>query len=184
MHSVHPVIKLLAISGFFVAIAAQAAQAAPQCGQTAQLINARLSYMKDVAGYKAENHLPIEDIAQEEKVIDKALAEAESLGLNAASIKPFMVAQINAAKAIQYRYRADWLSQPETHWQPKPLDTVRTQIGELSSKTLKQVAEELKTCDKTAIADKSVFIKTIRQHNLHTADVDIIFSTFTQITLK
>ncbi|MDN0121958.1 chorismate mutase [Yersinia aleksiciae] len=181
MYPVHSLIKLLAISGFFVAISAQAA---PECGQTAQLINARLSYMKDVAGYKAANHLPVEDLTQEEKVLDKSLAEAASLGLDAASIKPFMVAQINAAKAIQYRYRAEWLSQPETHWQPTSLETVRTDIGELSSKTLKQIAEELKTCEKTAVADKDVFTKAIRQHNLQAADVDAIFSTFTQIKLK
>lgn len=181
MFSVHSLIRLLAVSGFFVA---SAAQATSECGQTAQLINARLSYMKDVAGDKAANHLPVEDIAQEEKVIDKTLAEAASLGLDTASIKPFMVAQINAAKAIQYRYRADWLSQPEPHWQPKSLETVRTDIGELSSKILKQIADELKTCEKTTIDDKNVFTKTIRQHNLQTADVDIIFSTFTQIKLK
>lgn len=54
--------------------------------------------MKDVAGYKAENHLPIEDRIQEEKVINSAMAQAESLGLNGESIKPLMVAQINAAK--------------------------------------------------------------------------------------
>ncbi|ATM85352.1 chorismate mutase [Yersinia enterocolitica] len=181
MSSIHSAIRLITVSGFFVAITAQAA---PQCGQTAQLINARLSYMKDVAGYKAQNHLPVEDVAQEEKVLDKALAEAASLGLDPVSIKPFMVAQINAAKAIQYRYRADWLSQPESDWQPKPLETVRTQIGELSSKTLKQIAEELKTCDKATFSDKNVFTNTIRQHHLQAADIDVIFTTFNLIKLK
>lgn len=44
--------KLIIASSFFLSLAVQA----QQCGQTAPLINERLSYMKDVAGYKAENH--------------------------------------------------------------------------------------------------------------------------------
>ncbi len=38
-----------------------------QYDQTARLVNERLAYMKDVAGYKAEQHLPIEDLTQEKK---------------------------------------------------------------------------------------------------------------------
>lgn len=176
----HPFIRFIAVSCFFISATAQA----QNCGQTAQLLNERLSYMKDVAGYKAAKHLPIEDLIQEDKVMDKSLAEAESLGLSGASIKPFMVAQINAAKAIQYRYRADWLSQPETHWQPKPLDEVRTHISELSSTILRQIAQELKSCQPAEMGDKALFIKTIHQHNLKEADVEIIFTTFNQIKLK
>ncbi len=172
--------KLIIASSFFLSLAVQA----QQCGQTAPLINERLSYMKDVVGYKAENHLPIEDRIQEEKVINSAMAQAESLGLNGESIKPLMVAQINAAKAIQYRYRADWLSQPEPGWQPKPLDDVRANIGELSTKILEQIAEELKTCKPAEMGDKAHFINTIRQHNLTSADVEAIFSTFNQVKLK
>lgn len=51
-----------------------------QYDQTARLINERLSYMKDVAGYKAEQHLPIEDLTQEKKVLDQSVSEAESFG--------------------------------------------------------------------------------------------------------
>ncbi len=88
--------------------------------QTARLVNERLSYMKDVAGYKAEQHLPIEDLAQEKKVLDQSISEAESFGLNSETVKPFIVTQMNVAKAIQYRYRADWLSSL------KPTGSLRT----------------------------------------------------------
>lgn len=64
----------------------------------AQLISQRLSYMKDVAKCKVEHNLPIEDLVQEGRVIEKAVAEAESLGLSGESIKPFMKAQMNAAR--------------------------------------------------------------------------------------
>ena len=44
-----------------------------QYDQTARLVNERLSYMKDVAGYKAEQHLPIEDLTQEKFSINRFL---------------------------------------------------------------------------------------------------------------
>ncbi|PPZ36046.1 gamma subclass chorismate mutase AroQ, partial [Escherichia coli] len=91
----------------------------------AQLIDQRLDYMKDVAGYKAENHLPIEDLPQERKVIEKSLVETESLGLEGESVRNFMIAQISVAKTIQYRYRADWLSVPEKNWKPRDLADIR-----------------------------------------------------------
>lgn len=85
-----------------------------QSADVASLINQRLSHMKDVAGYKAQHHLAIEDLPQEAKVLANSVAEAEKLGLDGESVKPFIQAQMDAAKAIQYRYRADWLSSPET----------------------------------------------------------------------
>jgi chorismate mutase len=180
MQPIHPLIRLIVVSSFFISVTAQA----QQCGQTAPLINARLGYMKDIAGYKAENHLPVEDRIQEEKVLNNAMTEAESLGLSGESIKPFMVAQINAAKAIQYRYRADWLSQPEKDWQPKPLDKVRPHIGVLSTQILEQIAKELKTCERAEMGNKEKFLNILRQHNLKDADVEALFSTFNQIKLK
>ncbi|HIH5645595.1 TPA: gamma subclass chorismate mutase AroQ, partial [Serratia marcescens] len=65
-----------------------------------ELVNQRLSLMKDVAGYKAQQHLPIEDLAQEAKVLASAQAEAGRLGLEPASVRPFIAAQMDAAKAI------------------------------------------------------------------------------------
>ena len=79
-----------------------------QYDQTARLVNERLSYMKDVAGYKAEQHLPIEDLTQEKKVLDQSLSEAESFGLNSETVKPFIVTQMML---------------------PRPFNTVIAQIG-------------------------------------------------------
>ncbi|MHC6185856.1 chorismate mutase [Acinetobacter sp. X9] len=117
---------------------------ASQYTQTARLVNERLAYMKDVAGYKAEQHLPIEDLTQEKKVLDQSLSEAESLGLNSETVKPFIVTQMNVAKAIQYRYRADWLSSPESNWKPQDLSEVRLKISSLNTELLKNIAYELK----------------------------------------
>lgn len=73
-------------------------------------INDRLSYMEDVALFKAVNHLPIEDSVREKKVIANAKTSAASKGLDPDSVEAFFEAQISVAKAIQYRYRADLLS--------------------------------------------------------------------------
>ncbi|WP_284085811.1 chorismate mutase [Acinetobacter pittii] len=115
-----------------------------QYDQTARLVNERLAYMKDVAGYKAGQHLPIEDLTQEKKVLDQSLSEAESFGLNSETVKPFIVSQMNVAKAIQYRYRADWLSSPESNWKPQDLAEVRLKISSLNTELLKSIADELK----------------------------------------
>lgn len=78
-------------------------------------ISARLSYMEDVVIFKINNKQPIEDVEREEFVLKSASESAEKLGLDKRSITGFYAAQISAAKAIQYRYRADLLHQQNMH---------------------------------------------------------------------
>ncbi|EMF02926.1 chorismate mutase [Serratia marcescens] len=134
-----------------------------------ELVNQRLSLMKDVAGYKAQQHLPIEDLAQEAKVLASAQAEAGRLGLEPASVRPFIAAQMDAAKAIQYRYRADWLASPGSGWQPRPLAQVRPQIAQLSSQILQRLAERLRAGPLDE-ADRAAFMASVDQVNLSDAD--------------
>lgn len=143
-------------------------------------INQRLSYMKDVAGVKAQRHLPIEDLAQESKVLATTQAEAAKLGPDPLSIKPFIVAQMDAAKAIQYRYRADWLTQAEIGWQPRALDEIRPDIAHLSREILQQVAQQLKT-GAISESERRAFINTIRQTNLSDADKQRLFNTLLMV---
>lgn len=142
MKSFQRTVQVVSILATFICVSSLAQ--AYQYDQTARLVNERLSYMKDVAGYKAEQHLPIEDLTQEKKVLDQSLSEAESLGLNSETVKPFIVTQMNVAKAIQYRYRADWLSSPESNWKPQDLAEVRLKISSLNTELLKNIAVELK----------------------------------------
>lgn len=134
-----------------------------------ELVNQRLSLMKDVAGYKAQQHLPIEDLAQEAKVLASAHAEAGRLGLEPASVRPFITAQMDAAKAIQYRYRADWLANPGSGWKPRPLAQVRPQIAQLSSQILQRLAERLRA-GPLGEADRAAFMASVDQVNLSDAD--------------
>ena len=72
---------------FFISFTASA----HQYKEIADLIEQRLSYMKYVARYKFEKHLPVEDRTQENKVILNSINKAEALGLDKKSIEPFMI---------------------------------------------------------------------------------------------
>lgn len=146
------------------------------------LINERLSYMKDVAGYKANNHLAIEDLPQEAKVLDSAVVQAEKLGLDGESVKPFIQAQMDAAKAIQYRYRADWLSVPVQDWQPEPLEQVRSKISVLSTAILTSISTELIAGGQ--FTDKSAFMSEFRQEHLKNSDKELLWESLRRITVK
>ena len=147
----------------------------------ASLINQRLSHMKDVAGYKAKNHLAIEDLQQEAKVLASSVAEAEKLGLDGESVKLFIQAQMDAAKAIQYRYRADWLAAQETGWQPAPLDQVRAKISALSTAILVGVSQTLS--HNKQFTDRAAFMKAVEQVNLKDGDKERLWQSLRQITL-
>lgn len=149
----------------------------------AALINDRLSLMKDVAGDKARRHLAIEDLAQERQVLEKSLADARAMGLDGASVAAFIQAQMDAAKAIQYRYRADWLSTPENDWSARPLAQVRKKIASLSQRILTQTAERLKTGQPLTDADKAQFIDTLNQKNLSDNDKQRLWQTLSQVKL-
>ena len=75
-----------------------------------QAIDERLAHMEDVALFKAQNQMPVEDIEREKIVLSDAKQLASSHGLDPDSMERFFIAQISAAKAIQYRYRAALLT--------------------------------------------------------------------------
>ncbi|WP_322976425.1 chorismate mutase [Acinetobacter pittii] len=156
---------------------------ASQYTQTARLVNERLSYMKDVAGYKAEQHLSIEDLTQEKKVLDQSLSEAESFGLNSETVKPFIVTQMNVAKAIQYRYRADWLSSPESNWKPQDLAEVRLKISSLNTELLKNIADELKKNNNKAPHGCS-YMWPVQHPQLKEGDKKALCMTLNKIKLR
>lgn len=135
----HPVVLFLSL----LCIAGSAfARPAPEVS-LASVMNQRMLLMKDVAGYKAAHHLPVEDLVREQKVLAAAQEEAAVAGVDPQSVTPFIQAQMDAAKAIQYRYLADWLSRPEPEWKPANLDDVRKQISQYDNVILKTISQQL-----------------------------------------
>ncbi|ECD0769160.1 chorismate mutase [Salmonella enterica] len=172
--------KMLVLVGLFFSTAALAVPT--QNEDVASLINQRLSYMKDVAGYKANNHLAIEDLPQEAKVLSGTVLEAEKLGLDGESVKFFIQVQMDAAKAIQYRYRADWLSIPEKGWQPESLEQVRKKISALNTNILTDISTKLAMDYR--FTDKTAFMKRLDQTHLKNSDKERLWNSLKQITLK
>ena len=108
-------------------------------------INKRLSHMEEVALFKAQNHLPIEDIEQEKIVIQRAIVSARDKGLDPDSIEDFFKAQISVAKAVQLRYRADLRSRPSSI-EPKDLQKeVRPCLLRLGDQIIQQMIMYIKT---------------------------------------
>jgi chorismate mutase len=142
-----------------------------------QLINERLGYMEDVALYKAENNLPVEDLARESIVIENAVLAAESAGLIGASIENFFVSQIDDAKAIQYRSLADWLSAPISREIPDLENDIRPKLTELGDRIVAELALFLDANGRIEEAQRESFHAQISVRNVSTADKDRLFNS-------
>lgn len=147
-----------------------------------ELVNARLACMKDVAAYKVQNGQNITDPAQEMRVLESAVADAVTLGLNGETVKPFIQAQMDVAKAIQHRYCADWLTEPERPQTTLPIDEVRASIAEVSFSLLVCIARKLKTDFRFTAAEKAIFIRAIQQEKVKHKDKELLWATLKTIS--
>ncbi|WP_017345632.1 chorismate mutase [Pantoea sp. A4] len=163
-----------------LAFSASSLAAPVTSSRLAELINQRLGYMQAVAADKARTHKAVEDLAQEQQVLARTAQRAVALGLDGESVKPFIQAQMDAAKAIQYRYRADWLAQPDTALPNLSLAEVREKISSLSDAVLAQTAELLK---QKSPPDKAQFLAHLQQTHLSTADKLHIWQALGEVRL-
>jgi chorismate mutase len=146
-----------------------------------ETINQRLDYMTDVALYKAQNQLAIENTKREVVVINSAKASAAKAGLDPARVERFFKAQISAAKAIQYRYRAELLTQPIERL---PLDLnaqIRPALIKLGNKIIEQMADYVKQQGGFKAEQRAVFLKIVNQDFLSKMDKDKLFEGLLRI---
>ncbi len=144
-------------------------------------INERLSYMEDVALFKKQQHIPIEDVEREKLVIDRAKKAAHNKGLDPNHIEDFFKAQIAVAKAIQFRYRADLLSLPSFE-KPKDLQgEVRPALLNLGDQTIKQMMQYIKTYGSFKPALFSEFDAAINIKYVTTSDKQLLFGTLLKV---
>ena len=147
-------------------------------------INERLSYMEDVALFKAKNHRPIEDIQREKIVIEKAKEFASQQGFAPEIIQDFFHAQISVAKAIQYRYRADLLSQPSSR-QPRALDKeVRPALIRLGNQIILQMAAYCKNHGKFQQTQFTEFNEAITVKYVAETDKQLLFKALLKVKIK
>lgn len=146
-----------------------------------ETINQRLSYMEDVGLYKAQNQLAIENIDREVIVLNSAKAAAASKGLDAERVAAFFSAQISAAKAIQYRYRADLLSAPSDR-EPLDLnDKIRPALITLGDQIITQMAAYISENGQFKQSQRGQFFRIVDQYYLSKPDKQRLFDGLLQI---
>ncbi|MEN3951569.1 gamma subclass chorismate mutase AroQ [Iodidimonas sp. SYSU 1G8] len=113
---------MVVVLGILLAAFARPAQAeqppAAEIQRFAELILYRLDLAEHVAAWKWRNDKPIEDLAQETRVLDAAAINAEATGLDFLTVRPFLAAQIEASKAMQRRWFATWKAKGFPSTQP------------------------------------------------------------------
>ncbi len=149
-----------------------------------QLINERLSYMKAVALFKNNNHRPVEDLSREREVLKKALLKAESAGLQPESIADFFQSQMDASKAIQYRYRAQWLSsQPQDDEHRDLASEIRPKLLQLGDEIVMKISHYLMSDKHFNHELKKHFMQTVNTTHLSENDKSKLFDSLQRIQL-
>ncbi|WP_428460651.1 chorismate mutase [Photobacterium makurazakiensis] len=156
----------------------------PQAEALFQTINDRLSYMEDVALFKANNHLAIEDIEREEVVLNNAVKSAGDYGLAPQQVKDFFAAQVSVAKAIQYRHRADWLSQPANN-EPRDLKTViRPALLTLGNQINEQLSDYVKHHGQITAEQSDLFNQVITIKYVSNDDKSMLFNALKKVDIQ
>lgn len=86
----------------------QEAVLSPELERFADLLVHRLYLMEQVAASKWQSYSKITAPAREAKVIEASKSNAAKAGLDPETVTPFVVAQMEAAKAIQKRVTKEW----------------------------------------------------------------------------
>ncbi|MCW8879272.1 MAG: chorismate mutase [Kangiellaceae bacterium] len=175
------IINLAIGIGFFVSQHC----AADHSTEVFKSIAQRLSYMEDVALYKAQQGLAIEDKKRESVVLENALANSQQRNLDRDAMALFFSAQISAAKAIQYRYRAEWLSQPQAlARKPKDLkQIVRPQLLVLGNRIIDGIERRLKNEGPFTQEQLAQFLALVKVKHLSRADKKMLFNSLMKIRL-
>ena len=108
-----------------------------------QLIDARLLLALDVAEYKWNHHVPIEDLPREAQIIQALAREAGALGIAQPWAESFFHAQIEASKTVQDELFQGWDAFKHGQFPDAPdLATVtRPRLDKLTDELMRALAE-------------------------------------------
>jgi|FLOH01.1.fsa_nt_gi chorismate mutase len=173
-------LSFLFVSGWIIPVTAAELPAA----ELFSTIRQRLDLMQSIALYKAQNQIPIENVDREIIVIADAKRAAAREGLDADSIEEFFVAQIAVAKAIQYRYRAELLSD-STRLPAIDLDTeIRPEITELGGRIVILLARYLRSANTLDPALREPFNQALTTRFVSPADKTMVFDALLKARLN
>ena len=137
--------------------------------------------MEDVGAYKAQNKIPVEDVEREKIVLSKVKELAAAHGLDHNSMERFFIAQISAAKAIQYRYRAELLTRVIP---TRPIDLqsdIRPELDRLDSDIVKLFATALQSRSAIAEERRERFMSTLKSRLLVDAEREALFDAMLEV---
>ncbi|MEQ9266248.1 MAG: gamma subclass chorismate mutase AroQ [Balneolaceae bacterium] len=147
-------------------------------------INTRLSYMKDVAAYKWENKIPIEDKAREVVVIQASQESALQNGLDTLTTRVFFELQITLAKQIQEYWFAKWEASGESPSEFKDLqEVVRPELIKVGNEIIQKIsASDMATYRGHFInKNREAFTGLISTEGLSTKNKEELFEAVTSI---
>ena len=146
-----------------------------------QAIAERLAYMEDVAVYKAQNKIPVEDVGREKRVLSNAKELATTHGLDPDSMERFFIAQISAAKAIQYRYSAELLTR-EIPTRPIDLQSdIRPELDRLGGDIVMLFAMLLQSRSAIGEERRERFMSTLQNRFLADAEREALFDAMLKV---
>lgn len=146
-------------------------------------IDQRLSFMEQVALFKAQNGLAIEDLEREAIVIQDSKRAAQVAGLDPTSVEEFFRAQIALAKIIQYRYRALWLSQPSDVESVDLDGIVRPRLSQLGDEIIALLAEMASTGKLIEAQHRVRFHELVQQRFVEDDETNLLFDALQKVTI-
>ncbi|ECC8922916.1 chorismate mutase [Salmonella bongori] len=112
-------------------------------GALSDALNERMLLMKEVAAYKMKYQLPVNDFAREQNVFAEAEEEAKNNGLDPRSVRPFIRSLMDAGKAIQQRYLAQWRAGLSPPFPTQALSVSRQRIRQIDNQLLIIISQRL-----------------------------------------
>jgi cyclohexadienyl dehydratase len=144
-----------------------------------ELIDARLQLMNDVAAYKYQNKLGIEDVAREQVILDEASIKALAYGLTPTSSRFFFAMQIEAAKEIQRYWFDEWANGAPLPTSTASLgDELRPRILNLGDAILTSIAETYPITDKSLATQ---FVRSVNVEGLSDATKFALFRALFEV---
>ena len=149
------------------------------------LINQNMSYMKDVAVYKAKENLPIEDKTAEQAVLDRVQAQAKKNGLDSASVAAFWAAQISVANNIQTLYQQQLdLEQDQVHFAQPDMDAeIQTALDSLQQQIIAAFPAFIDRYQSVDKAQRLEFYQAMSTEYLSEADKKQLYDALLKVRL-
>jgi cyclohexadienyl dehydratase len=104
------------------------------------LMQQRLGLMRSVAAWKYANNVAVTDPAREQQVLDATVAQAQRLGIDAASARDLFSLQIRMASAVQEHFLATWKAHKPENEPVRDLKTeLRPELDRLGNELLRAI---------------------------------------------